>query len=137
MQKPFCCSARHLQQQSFGGMILQEVMTEYKPGCLAEKSTRSGSAIQMFNTYIMDLPTNGIFALILGTTHLISMTLMMTLMAMILSLSNQLQLPHHPKLSPLLLPSLKNGWRNKPTMDEPSSKTVTLGKSSQLSPQYL
>ena len=92
-------------------MILQEVMTEYEPGCLAEKSTRSGSAIQTFNAYIMDLPMNEMFALILGTTHLISTTSMTSLMAMILSSSNQLWLPHLPKLSPLLLCPLKNGWR--------------------------
>ena len=135
-RKPFRCSARHPQQQFFGGMILQEVTTEYEPGCLVEKSTRSGSAIQTLNAYIMDLPMNGMFALNLGTTHLILTTSMTTLMAMILSSSNQLWLPHLPKSSPLLRP-LKNGWRNKPTMDEPSSKTVALGRSSRLSPQYL
>ena len=86
----------------------------------------------MFNVYIMDLPTNGMLAVILGTAHLISMTMLMAILEseMILLLSNQLLLPLLPKSSLLLLYPLKNGWRNKPTMDESFLETITLGKSS-------
>ena len=79
----------------------------------------------------MDLPTNGMLAVILGTAHLISMTMLMAILEseMILLLSNQLQLPLLPKSSLLLLYPLKNGWRNKPTTDESFLETITLGKS--------
>ena len=85
---------------------------------------------------------NGVFAVILGMAHIISMTSIMTLMAilesaMILLSLNQLQLPQLPKSTLLLLHPLKNGWRNEPTMDEPSSKTITLGKSSQCLQDHL
>ena len=97
-----------------------------------EEATQSGNAIQMFNVYIMDLPTNGMLAVILGTAHLISMTMLMAILEseMILLLSNQLLLPLLPKSSILLLYPLKYGWRNKPTMDESFLETITLGKSS-------